>query len=72
MPAHWSIEDGQVIPLVTFTGDDHPHAPGRAARLDRGERHSAAIFAGRHSRVCLQRDSADARERAAKRIAVRR
>ena len=30
MPAHWSIEDGQVIPLATFTGDDHPHPSGVA------------------------------------------
>jgi len=30
MPAHWSIEDGQVIPLATFTGDDHPHPSGIA------------------------------------------
>ena len=30
MPAHWSIEDGQIIPLTTFTGDDHPHPSGVA------------------------------------------
>jgi len=34
MPAHWSIEDGQVIPLVTFTGDDHPHPSGVAFTTD--------------------------------------
>jgi len=37
MPAHWSIEDGQVIPLVTFTGDDHPHPSGVAFTTDPGD-----------------------------------
>src|SRR3974390_3805495 len=34
MPAHWSIEDGQFIPLTTFTGDDHPHPSGVALTTD--------------------------------------
>jgi hypothetical protein len=43
MPAHWSIEDGQAIPLTQFTGEDNPVMRGLVFATDGNNTHNQLL-----------------------------